>query len=350
MIRFNPILASLDAYVPGEQPRDGQYVKLNTNECPYPAAPEVVESIQEALAQNVLQKYPDPTAFELRSALADRLGVSSDWILVGNGSDEVLRLICHALLSPGEMIGMLYPTYVLYRTLAAMFGAGCDEFDVMEPDYAIPEALESAAMKILFVANPNPPYGTLYALEDIERLVQAQPERLVVVDEAYIDFAQAPTAIRLVKHYPNIAVTRTFSKSYALAGMRVGFVVAQRPVIQQLEKLKDSYNVNLLSLRAALAALQAKEYYKRIISEICKTRAFLTAELERRGFVVPKSAGNFVFARREGAAELYQRLKAQKILVRYFDARLLRDGVRITVGTPAEISALLEAIDRLDGR
>jgi histidinol-phosphate aminotransferase len=349
-MRFNPILESFESYVPGEQPGEGRYVKLNTNECPYPPAPEVAAAVEACLAKNALNKYPDPTCTALRKAIGERLDVAPEWIFVGNGSDEVLRLLCHALLAPGDATGMLYPTYVLYRTLAAMFGARCVEFDTSAPSHDIPQLAFSTPTQILFLANPNPPLGTLYPLEAIEALANAQPQRLVVVDEAYVDFAGHASAVDLVKRVPNIAVTRTFSKSYALAGMRAGFVIARRELIEQISKLKDSYNVNRITQAAALSAWQARSYYEHLVAAVCATRSKLEAELRLRGFAVPSSAGNFVFARRADAAELYRRLRERKVLVRYFNMRLLTDGVRITVGTREDIVALLKAIDELDGR
>lgn len=348
-MRFNPVLDSLEAYVPGEQPRDGTYVKLNTNESPYPPAPAVERAITEFLADNSLRKYPDPACTKLREALAKRLDVPVGWILVGNGSDEVLRLLCHALLAPGDRIGMLYPTYVLYRTLAAMFGAACEEFDVEPPDFAIPDRAKSDACQILFLANPNPPMGTAYSKDVVEEVVRCAADRLVVVDEAYVDFGGS-TAVELVRRYQNVAVTRTFSKSYALAGLRIGFVVAQPPLIEQLEKLKDSYNVNSVSQVAALAAWEAVDYYRELVRKVCETREWLRGELVARGFEVAQSAGNFLFARRRDARELYLALKQRRVLVRWFDQRLLRDGLRITVGTPQETEALLQALDAIDGR
>jgi histidinol-phosphate aminotransferase len=349
IMRFNRILTSLEVYVPGEQSRDGKYVKLNTNESPYPPAPAVAATIAEFAAKGGLNKYPDPQCSKLRAAIADRLSVPTDWILVGNGSDEVLRLVCHAMLEPGDSIAMLYPTYVLYRTLAAMFGAGCAEFDVGEPNFEIPSDAFTKPAQILFLANPNPPIGTLYPVALVEELIKSQPDRLVVIDEAYVDFSGA-TSLELVRKFKNVAVTRTFSKCYALAGMRMGFIVANRVLIEQLEKLKDSYNVNVISQAAALAAWESPEYYAEVAKRICETRAVLTRELRARGFAVPNSAGNFVFARRADAPQLYQRLKERKILVRYFNARGLSDGVRITIGTPEEIETLIHAIDEIDGR
>jgi len=347
-LRINPAVEALAAYVPGEQPSESGFIKLNTNENPYAAAPEVVQAIAEALEKHSLQKYPDPTCSRLRQSLAERLDVSPDNILVGNGSDEVLRLVCHAYLDPkaGDSIAMLYPTYVLYRTLAAMFGSACEEYHVQAPDYQFPEAAYASQAQVFFLANPNPPIGTLYELDVIRRLAEARPQRLVVVDEAYVDFA-GTTAIPLVKKYPNLAVTRTFSKSYALAGMRVGFIVASRDVISQLEKIKDSYNVNRLSQIAAEAAWQAQSYYEERTRQICNSRESLRAALITRGFEVPPSFGNFVFARHSAARKLYAELKQRRILVRYFDLPGLQDGVRITIGTPAEIEALIGAIDEI---
>ncbi|MCX7624942.1 MAG: histidinol-phosphate transaminase [Candidatus Sumerlaeaceae bacterium] len=345
-MRFNSILASLEAYVPGEQPRDGNYVKLNTNESPYPPAPEVVDAIKDCACQDSLNKYPDPLSLALRKAIAERFGFSPENVLVGNGSDEVLRLVCHALLERGDCISMLYPTYVLYRTLAAMFGAGCVEIDVEPPSFDIPKTAFTQRSQILFLANPNPPIGTLYPVEMIEELAKCQRERLVVVDEAYVDFSNT-TCIELVRRYPNVAVTRTFSKCFALAGLRVGFIVGDRLLIEQLEKLKDSYNVNRISQAAALAAWQATDYYSGIAKRICATRDYLTTELRRRGFDVAQSAGNFLFARCSNAEQLYLRLKERKILVRYFKMRRLEDGLRITIGTPDDVSILLAALDEL---
>jgi histidinol-phosphate aminotransferase len=347
-MRFNPVLETLEAYVPGEQPQGEGFVKLNTNECPYSPAPSVIEALIRECNSCTLQKYPDPTSRALREAIAERYGLQIEWVLVGNGSDEILRLVCHAFLTPGDCIAMLYPTYVLYRTLAAMFGAGCQEFDVSAPTYTIPEEAFRARCQIFFIANPNPPLGTLYSIEEIEKLAALNPQRLVVVDEAYADFAGL-TAIDLVKRYENVAVSRTFSKSYALAGARVGFLIARPKIINQIWKLKDSYNVNRMSQTAALAAWKAQEYYSDIVRKICETRKYLRNELIKRGFTVPESAGNFLLARREDARMLYQNLKARKVLVRYFDARLLQDAVRITIGTKEEVDQLLKAIDEIDG-
>ena len=347
-ININPAVAALAAYVPGEQPREPGFIKLNTNESPYPPAPEVLDALRAVAGEAALNKYPDPASFALREAISERIGTPVEQLLVGNGSDEVLRLICHAFLRPGtgDRIGMLYPTYVLYRTLAEMFGSGCEPFEVAAPDYEIPETAFDTDVKVFFIANPNPPIGTLYPQGTIARLAADRPERLLVVDEAYVDFSEGDS-LGLLEEFDNIAITRTFSKSYSLAGMRVGFVAARRELIEAMEKIKDSYNMNRATQATALAAWKAESYYADKNSLIRENRDFLAVELVRRGFVIPPSRGNFVFARRADARALYEQLKQLRILVRYFDAPALRDGMRITIGTRAELEALLDAIDSI---
>jgi histidinol-phosphate aminotransferase len=347
-IRINPNVASLHAYIPGEQPREPGFVKLNTNESPYPPAPEVPEAVRSTAAEAAYNKYPDPLCTALRESIAADLGVTPAHVLVGNGSDEVLRLLCHAFLdsSAGEQIGMLNPTYVLYETLAAMFGATAQIFDLAAPDYSLPEAAILANVKMFFLPNPNPPIGTYYSLDNLRALAAHSAQRLVVMDEAYVDFAPG-TAVPLLKEFPNVIVTRTFSKSYSLAGLRVGFVLAQPELITELNKIRDSYNVNRISQAAALAAWNARPYYRDMTLRIQQDRDYLAGQLRNRGFEVPESHGNFVFARRHGAAELYAALKSRKVLVRYFSTPALADGVRITVGTRADLDTLLHELDTL---
>lgn len=344
----NPWIAQLEAYIPGEQPREPGYIKLNTNESPYPPAPEVLEAVRKAADEALFNKYPDPTSSALRAALAQQAGVSPSQILVGNGSDEVLRLLCHAFLrgTEGDRIGMVHPTYSLYKTLAAMFGCGTVVYDPQPPEYRIPAEVREAPVRILFIANPNPPIGTLYASGELAALAAADPTRLLVVDEAYVDFA-GQDALQVFHAHENVVISRTFSKSYSLAGLRVGYVIAREPVIAQLDKVRDSYNVNRVSQAAAEAALRAAEYYRDRCAQIREDREYLAGRLRSLGFEVPPSHGNFVFARRSDAPELYRQLKERKILVRYFSDPALADGIRITIGTRAELNALLAAIERL---
>lgn len=339
-ISVNPWVSSLHAYVPGEQPKEPGFVKLNTNECPYPPAPEVMRAVGEASQFN---KYPDPTSSGLRKLIATRLGVRDSQVLVGNGSDEVLRLICHAFLQQGT-IGMLDPTYVLYETLASMFGARSQVFPVVPPDYQIPDTVIKADTQVFFLPNPNPPIGTHYPIEVLRKLAEANASRLLIIDEAYVDFAGADSLAML--EYPNVLITRTFSKSYSLAGLRVGFAVGPDNLIQEMDKIRDSYNVNRISQAAAAAAWEAHDYHLNMVKRIREDRDFLATGLIQRGFTVPQSAGNFVFARRDGAEELYLKLKEQKVLVRYFRTPALKDGIRITIGTRDELITFLKALDQ----
>lgn len=345
----NPWIARLEAYIPGEQPREPGFIKLNTNESPYPPAPEVLDAVRRSAEEALFNKYPDPASCALRAALARQNGVRPEQVLVGNGSDEVLRLICHTFLDPGrDRIGMVHPTYSLYRTLAALFGCESVSWDPEAPDYAIPAGVKTAPVRIVFLANPNPPIGTWWPVAALADLAAADPDRLLVIDEAYVDFAEGD-ALEVMRNHPNVLISRTFSKSYSLAGLRVGYVIAGEELIAQMDKARDSYNVNRVSQAAALAAVGAGQYYLEKCAVIRADRAYLTGQLRARGFEVPESQGNFVFARRQGAAGLYQKLKELKILVRYFSDPALADGVRITVGTREEVDALLRAIDQLAG-
>lgn len=346
-ISVNPWIAEMKGYVPGEQLNDPDVIKLNTNEMPYPPAPEVAEAIMAETRRDVFNKYPDPTCRALREAIAQRLDVTPEEIVCGNGSDEVLRMLVHALAKPGDVIAMCSPTYTLYGVLAEMFNVKVVVYEAASPAYSLPETFIEAAAKILFLPNPNPPVGTFYTEADLECLAAADPDRLVVIDEAYVDFAPH-SAVNIYKKYENVAITRTFSKSYSLAGLRAGFVVCRPRLADALNRIRDSYNVNRLTQAAALAAWNAQAYYAEKIELIRNDRAWLTTELQTRGFNVAPTEGNFVFARRAGAAKLYQALKDRKILVRYFDAPALSDGVRITIGTREQLETLLKTIDEVD--
>lgn len=345
-IAVNPSVAAMHGYVPGEQINDPEVVKLNTNESPYPAAPEVAEAVIAETERGLFNKYPDPSCFQLREAVSSRLGITRDEVICGNGSDESLRMLAHAFTRPGadDVVAISNPTYTLYSVLADMFGVKVENYPATPPEYSLPEALLEAPAKIVFLPNPNPPIGTFYAAPDLECLAAADPDRLVVIDEAYVDFAPE-SALGVYKKYENVVLTRTFSKSYSLAGLRAGFIICRPQLAETLNKIKDSYNMNRLTQVAALAAWNATAYYSAKVDQIKQDRAFLAAELKDRGFSVPESHGNFVFARRAGARRLYQSLKDHKILVRYFDLPGLDDGIRITVGTREQLERLLAAVD-----
>ncbi len=350
-IAVNPKIDSMHGYVPGEQLNDASVVKLNTNEAPYPAAPAVAQAIKTETDLALFNKYPDPTCFELRSAIAARFDITSEEVVVGNGSDEILRLVVHAFTRPGagDKIATSNPTYTLYSVLAEMFGVEVESYASEMPHYSLSEMLIEAPAKIIFLPNPNPPIGTFYTTADLECLAAADPDRLVVIDEAYVDFAPND-AVSVYKNYDNVVITRTFSKSYALAGLRAGFIICRPELAAVLNKIKDSYNVNRLTQVAALAAWNAREYYKDMVKQILVDRAFLAGALKERGFVVPDSHGNFVFARKAGVKKLYDELKHKKILVRHFDLPALKDGIRITVGTRSQLDQLLAAIDGITAK
>lgn len=365
MLQPNPFVQGLMPYVPGAQSGGEGTIKLNTNEFPYPAAPEVIEAIRSA-ATDAIRLYPSSRCDALRSALAELHGVVPENILVGNGSDEILRLVIQAYASPGRMTATLWPTYSLYPALVAMTGAALHSFALDDLE-RLPAEIFEARWDLLLVPCPNAPLGSVFDPGELARL--ARSGGMLVVDEAYADFADDPGAVQLLDEHRNIIVTRTFSKAYGLAGLRVGYAIAEAGVIAELAKLADSYNVNRISQAAALAAIAARGYYADKIETIKTDRAWLGKELTRRGFDIPASQGNYVFARRRtpgtrgrqteaGAASgvdvtaeaIYLGLKACGILVRWFDHPDLRDGVRITIGTRDQLERLLGAIDELTQR
>lgn len=337
------IVEKLIPYVPGEQPRDGEYIKLNTNENPYPPSPSVIEALRgEEFVR--MRLYPDPICSKLRSLLAKKHDIDPVRIFVGNGSDEVLRLLFQAYLGPEDVLAMTEPTYSLYPVLAEAIGVKHASFDLDE-NGGLPWIPDIAKYKVFVVPNPNPPLGNFYTVAELEPLVNAAPESLFIIDEAYVDFAENDSST-LLKTCQNVVITRSFSKSYSLAGIRVGYAFGPQDIITNLYKLKDSYNVNRLSQAAAEAAVQSEEYYREISERIKKDRVFLKDELEKRGFRVSNSQGNFIFAEKDDGEILYEKLKEKKILVRFFDTPRLQSGVRITIGTRLQLESLLEAVDQ----
>lgn len=342
-----PEIAALHPYIPGEQPRLARIVKLNTNENAHGPAPAAVEALRR-LDGEALRKYPDPGAAALREAVAGRLGVESRQVVAGNGSDEILRLAFEAYAGPGDKAAWLWPTYSLYPVFADKGGVRqvAVPFEGGSQEDALDRVPEDA--KLVLVANPNPPFGAPVAVEAIRRLADRLPGALVVSDEAYIAFG-GESAVALVREgVPNVFVSRSFSKSHSLAGMRVGFGVGAPEVVRALSAIKDSYNLSAAAQAAALAAWGDQEWLAATTEKILAERGRAMEELRRRGFEVPPSAGNFVFARREGAGGAYHRLKERGILVRWFDTEGLRGGIRITIGSREQMDALYEGIDALD--
>ena len=342
---FRPNIAALQEYLPGEQPRDDGYIKLNTNENPYPPSPRVLAAVKKA-ATSTLRLYPEPLSDSLRAVAASVYGVNVENIIVGNGSDELLSILMRSVIGTGDRVAYATPTYSLYDTLIEIQG-GIKAAIHYPEDFSIPDALSSQNASLTLLCNPNSPSGTLVSLQEIHHLARAI-SGILVVDEAYIDFADSEGAsvLPLVRRLPNLVVLRTLSKSFSLAGMRIGIAFAPEEIVAGMMKVKDSYNVNRLSLVAATAALQDLPWMARNIARIQKSRRRLMAGVEKLGFHVLPSQSNFVLARKPGEnlKELYESLKRRRILVRYFDAPGLRDCIRITVGSPREVAALLNAL------
>jgi len=348
---FRDEVERMTAYVPGEQPPAGsRVIKLNTNENPYPPSPAVARAIAEELGRDGerLRLYSDPAASLVRRAAEDATGFPADRILVGNGSDELLALLVRAVVNPGDVIEYPFPTYVLYETLAAAAGARVRTPEFAR-DFALPSALFGSDARLVFIASPNSPSGNSHPPSMLEELSRSLRGGLLVIDEAYADFA--PTnALSLALSLPNVVVLRTFSKSYSLAGMRLGLLFASREVALGIGKVKDSYNLDRLAIVAGAAALSDGAWMRANVEKIRATRARLVQGLAALGLDVLPSSANFVFARypsADRARAAYTSLKARGILVRYFDRPLLDDGLRITVGTDEEIDALLGALSAL---
>jgi histidinol-phosphate aminotransferase len=317
-------------------------IKLNTNENPYPPSPRVLEALARAVDASV-RLYPDPEATGLRTRAARLYGVKPEQILAGNGSDELLALLVRATLDPGERVAFPVPTYSYYETLVAVQGG--EAVRVPFPaDFTLPPGLADARARLTLLCNPNSPSGTLVPPAEVEALARAV-SGVLVIDEAYVDFAHA-SALEFVGRLDNVVVLRTLSKSFSLAGLRVGLAIGHPALLAGLRTVKDAYNLNRLSQLAAEAALDDVATMERNVERIKVTRATLTTGLTRLGFEVLPSEANFVLARRRGVplGPVARDLAARDILVRHFEVVGLSDALRITVGTDAEIEALLAAL------
>lgn len=343
MSYFRPDIEAMAGYVPGEQPQDGQFIKLNTNENPYAPSPAVARAVAETAAR--LNKYPDPSAGAFRRRAAELLGVEPDWILCGNGSDDILTIVTRALVGQGQLLRLPYPSYILYKTLAELQGARSEEVR-FNTDWSLPAAFAQGGkdLRLVFLANPNSPSGTVVPPEKVLEIAELLPCPLLV-DEAYGDFAET-NCMSLVARCEKIMVSRTLSKSYALAGLRFGYIVAQPQMIRQLEKVKDSYNCDALAIAGATAAIGDQAWLAANRAKLLATRGRLVAEMRALGFVTVDSQANFTWNvhPRLPAKPLYEQLKQNRILVRYMNYPGWGDGLRITVGTDAEVEACLEKV------
>lgn len=343
---WSKLVHDLDPYVPGEQPKDQHYIKLNTNECPYTPSPQALAAIHAA-ADETLRLYPDPNADDLKDAIADYYGIARANIFVGNGSDEVLAHIFHGLLKHDAPI--LYPdiSYSFYPVYANLYQIAVRQIPLRD-DFSLNLADYSSENGGIIFPNPNAPTGMAVGLASIEKLLQANPNSVVVVDEAYVDFG-AQTAIPLVAKYPNLLVAQTFSKSRSLAGLRVGFAVGHPHLIEALERVKNSFNsypLGRMAIAGAAAAMRDYDYFEATRQKIIRTREATVQKLSALGFMVLPSVANFVFARPpQGNAEaVYLELKKRGVLVRYFNKPRINEYLRITIGTDYEMAEFLRIV------
>jgi len=346
---WSQIIRELKPYVPGEQPKENHLIKLNTNENPYAPSPRVIDAIVNA-ADSSLRRYPDPNCDVLKQAIADYYSVNRKNVFVGNGSDEVLALAFISFFKQSQPI--LFPdiSYSFYEVYCSIFEIQniriplTDDFDISLPEYEQPNG------GIIF-ANPNAPTGKLLSLNEIENLLEQNGETVVVVDEAYIDFG-GDTAIPLIRKYPNLLVAQTFSKSRSLAGLRVGAAMGSEGLIEGLERAKNSFNsypLDRLAIIGAVEAIRDDDYFRSICKKVMDTRAWTIAALSEMGFSIVPSKTNFIFIKPTGlsAGNLYTRLKADNILVRYFDKPRINDYLRVTIGTDAEMHTFIEKTARI---
>jgi histidinol-phosphate aminotransferase len=339
-------IRTLAGYVPGEQPREGAFVKLNTNENPYPPSPRVFEALHAAITGDLLRRYPDPAGTHFRKTAGRLLDLDPDSILIGNGSDDVLTVLTRSFVPEGGQVVSPAPSYLLYATLAALQGAKFGTVPYVA-DGLLPHPWPLPDAHLTFVANPNSPTGHAVSRDQLQRLASTLAGPLVV-DEAYADFADG-NALDLVRSGTlKVVVTRSFSKSYSLAGIRLGFAVAAPEVVRHLLKVKDSYNCDVLSLSAGAAALEDQEYFRTIRAKVLATRARMEKEFTRLAFRVTPSQANFVWCRSDRPVKpIYEELKRRHILVRYMNYEGYGEGLRISVGTDAEIDRLMDELKKI---
>ena len=342
---FRPHIDRMAGYVPGEQPREGGILKLNTNENPYPPSPRVAEAIKGAL-DGRLRRYPDPVGSAFRAAVARKHKVEPDMVLAGNGSDDILTILTRAFVAPGDLVVYPSPSYILYRTLAELQDARSAEIP-FDADWRLdPRRFAHPEARLAFVANPNSPSGTVLPPADVANLAGRLACPLVV-DEAYGDFAEVD-CVRLIASHENVIVTRTLSKGSSLAGLRVGYALARPEIIAGLVKVKDSYNCDTLSLIGGTAAVEDSAYLAETRKRILATRGRLASAMRSLGYRVPESHANFVWCEDgPSAPDIYEALKARKILVRLMAYPGREPGLRITVGTDEEVDLLIAAMNEI---
>lgn len=347
-----PGIRALHGYTPGEQ--QPGFIKLNTNESAVAPSPRVRE-VLGAVADESLRLYPDPVSKRLREVAAERFGVRAEQILAGNGSDDCLTILYRTFLDPGDRVAFAWPSYGLYDTLAGIQGAVVTRVPYQrEPGrWTLPEALATTGARLTLVANPDNPSSTLAPVTTLRRLAE-RLDGVLVVDEAYVDFALGvdpdATMLKYLDQHPNVVVLRTFSKSYSLAGARLGLMFASAPLIEQMTKVKDSYNVNVITQALGTAALEDRAHHADLVRRTLSEKARVEKALASHGWTWPAAFGNFVLVDVGDAAraqQLRDGLRAHKILVRYWDTPELRTSVRITIGSPSQNDALIAALQAI---
>jgi len=336
----------MNGYTPGEQPQDKTYIKLNTNENPYPPAPAIANHLTQFCAET-LRLYPDPVANKLRTEAAKQIGKNKDWILCGNGSDDLLTIALRTFVDEGGNIAFPVPTYSLYPVLAKIQGATFTEVNLTY-DFQLPENFleQVRGSALLFLARPNAPTGNTFPVNTIEHIC-AEFNGIVWIDEAYADFA-ADNCLPLVEKFPNVVVSRSFSKSYSLAGLRLGLAFAQPALIEQMLKVKDSYNIDTITQQLGLIALQNRDWMEHNRQRIIETREHIASEMTKRNCEVIPSESNFIFLKPPIPARKYfEQLRENGILVRYFPGELTGNYVRITIGHDQDMEKLLHITDEI---
>ncbi|MBQ8341334.1 MAG: histidinol-phosphate transaminase [Clostridia bacterium] len=342
---FSEKFAALTPYTPGEQPRDRKFIKLNTNESPFPPSKKAVKAAAEAAER--LQLYSDPTCRILAEKVAERYEISPDEVILVNGSDEVLNFAFMAFCDKDHPAAFADITYGFYEVFAELHNIPYVKIPLRE-DFSIGVEDYCGINKTIFIANPNAPTGMTISLADIERILRSNPDNVVVIDEAYVDFG-AESAVSLVHKYENLLVTQTFSKSRSMAGARLGFGIGCKSLIADLHTIRYStnpYNINSMTMAAGYGVLCDEDYTRINCQTVCENRTFAMAELQKMGFEMTDSKANFIFAKhpRIEGGEIYQKLRDAGILVRHFETPRIKDYNRITVGTRAEMKALLAAL------
>lgn len=348
---WSRLAQGLDPYVPGEQPRDRKYIKLNTNENPYGPSPKVLEAIRGAVDDS-LRLYPDPTCDMLLDAAAESYGVKKEQIFAGNGSDEVLAFAFMAFFDPGRTIVFPNITYSFYPVYASLFKLDYVTTP-LDSEFNIPSEQLMHSSGGIIIANPNAPTGRALPLSTIRTVLEGNPDTVVIVDEAYIDYG-GESAVKLIDVYPNLLVIHTFSKSRSLAGMRIGFAFGNQELITAINSVKNSFNsytLDRLAITAGTEALKDAQYYREITDKVIATRECFIGELHSRGFVVTESAANFVFVSHLDvkAEMIFKELRERGILVRYFKKPAIDNHLRISIGTDAEMTRVIEALDQISG-